>query len=32
MGEFAKWLSLWPLGNVVMAWRLTKGYWIFWKS
>jgi hypothetical protein len=23
-------LLLWPLGRALLAWRLTKGYWIFW--
>ncbi len=23
-------LLLWPLGQAMMAWRLTKGYWVFW--
>jgi hypothetical protein len=23
-------LLLWPLGKAAIAWRLTKGYWIFW--
>lgn len=23
-------LLLWPLGRAILAWRLAKGYWIFW--
>ena len=23
-------LLLWPLGRPILAWRLAKGYWIFW--
>ena len=23
-------LVLWPFGKAAMAWRLTKGYWLFW--
>jgi hypothetical protein len=23
-------LLLWPMGHAVLAWRLTKGYWVFW--
>ena len=23
-------LVLWPMGQVGLAWRLTKGYWVFW--
>jgi len=23
-------LVLWPMGRAIVAWRLTKGYWIFW--
>jgi hypothetical protein len=25
-------LVLWPLGKAAMAWRLAKGYWIFWTA
>ena len=25
-------LLLWPLGKATMAWRLAKGYWIFWTA
>ncbi len=23
-------LLLWPLGEAILAWRLAKGYWVFW--
>jgi hypothetical protein len=25
-------LLLWPTGRAIMAWRLTKGYWMFWAA